>query len=295
MTKTCLSPMLHSLSLSSAKGRQSEDTLISRLLVSAAALSLRKRNMKGRRRRRDRASCFLSASRGNTVSEVVWERQSQQLGAQRDTEGLLGRMQAKGIVGNYTGLERASNAFIQRDIFIKKRDCQTGTKRERERNLNWPFFPSSPGLDFTETFFLFLCVAFASWHVCEQLSVLIERDNIKGKHWRFRLSEVQLLKFSGPRYDYIFLFRCKRDVDMLVEYTGVFLDISLSIRKQKHFVLWYITGDSRPSLKSELESCRNTREVVDGSLRCVITRELSSTIRLLDFCETCQVSIMRET
>lgn len=41
---------------------------------------------------------------------------------------LAGRRQ-KGIVGNYTGLERASNALIQRDIFIKKEDCWT--KRAR--------------------------------------------------------------------------------------------------------------------------------------------------------------------
>lgn len=60
----------------------------------------------------------------------MWERQSQQLGAQQGAEGLLGRMQAKGIVGNYTGLEQASNALIQRDIFIKKQGCWTGTKRE---------------------------------------------------------------------------------------------------------------------------------------------------------------------
>lgn len=84
------------------------------------------------------ASCFLSAGRGNTAWAGLWERQSQQLGAQQGAEGLLGRMQAKGIVGNYTGLEQASNALIQRDIFIKKQGCWTTTKRER--NLSRPFF-----------------------------------------------------------------------------------------------------------------------------------------------------------
>lgn len=91
----------------------------------------------------------------------MWERQSQELGAQRGAEGLLGRMQAKGIVGNYTGLERASNALIQRDIFIKKQGCWTGTKRESEGEKPQPtLFSRSPGLDLAETFFLLLCVAF---------------------------------------------------------------------------------------------------------------------------------------
>ncbi|CAB1448154.1 unnamed protein product [Pleuronectes platessa] len=61
-----------------------------------------------------------SRGRGNRARAGVWERQSQQRGAQQGAEGLVGRMQAKGIVGNYTGLERASNTLIQRDIFIKK-------------------------------------------------------------------------------------------------------------------------------------------------------------------------------
>lgn len=83
--------------------------------------------------REDRTSCLLAASGGNAVWAGVWERQSQQQEAQQGAEGLLGRMQAKGIVGNYTGLERASNALIQQDIFIKKRGCWTGTKRASER------------------------------------------------------------------------------------------------------------------------------------------------------------------
>lgn len=107
----------------------------------------------------------------------MWERQSQKLGAQRGAEGLLGRMQAKGIVGNYTGLERASNALIQRDIFIKKQGCWTGTKRESDRETSVdPFFSSSSGLDLTETFFFLLCVAFASWHLFEQLFVHRESE-----------------------------------------------------------------------------------------------------------------------
>lgn len=61
-----------------------------------------------------------------------WELQSQQRGAQQGAKGLLGRMQAKGIVGNYTGLLWASNALIQWDIFIKKRGRRMTTKRESE-------------------------------------------------------------------------------------------------------------------------------------------------------------------
>lgn len=109
--------------------------------VSAAALALMKREMKGRREGETEClACFLSTSRGNTAWAGVWERQSQQLGAQQGAEGLLGRMEAKGIVGNYTGLERASNALIQQDIFIKKQGCRTGTKREREKPQPTPFF-----------------------------------------------------------------------------------------------------------------------------------------------------------
>lgn len=98
-------------------------------------------------------------------------------------------MQAKGIVGNYTGLERASNALIQRDIFIKKQGYWRGTKRESERETSAdPFFFSSPGLDLAETFLL-LCVAFASWHLFEQLSVHTEREGEKKKHdeWKVLL------------------------------------------------------------------------------------------------------------
>lgn len=36
----------------------------------------------------------------------VWERQAQQSGLSRTAQGLLGRTQAKGIMGNYTGLEQ---------------------------------------------------------------------------------------------------------------------------------------------------------------------------------------------
>lgn len=109
----------------------------------------------------------------------MWERQSQQPGAQRGAEGLLGRMQAKGIVGNYTGLQRASNALIQRDIFIKKQRCRTAAKREREREEPQPvfFLSSSPGLDLAETFFLRFCVAFASWYLFEQHYPCTRKDD----------------------------------------------------------------------------------------------------------------------
>lgn len=113
-------------------------------------------------------SCFLSASRGNAAGAGVWERQGQQLGAQRGAGGLFGRMQAKGIVGNYTGLERASNALIKQDVLIKKQGCWTGTKREREKPQPTPTPPhSAPGLDLAETFFLLLCVVFSIRHLLE--------------------------------------------------------------------------------------------------------------------------------
>lgn len=55
----------------------SEDTLISRLLVSAAALALMKTEMKRRREgKTERLACFLSVSRGNTAWAGVWERQA---------------------------------------------------------------------------------------------------------------------------------------------------------------------------------------------------------------------------
>lgn len=85
----------------------------------------------------------------------MWECQSQQQEAQRGTEGLLGRMQAKGIVGNYTGLERASNALIQQDIFIKKQGCWTATKRASEREKPQPTLGSS-GLGCAPSFLLFV-------------------------------------------------------------------------------------------------------------------------------------------
>lgn len=68
----------------------------------------------------------------------VWERQSRQLGARQDADRLLGRMQAKGIVGNYTGLKLGSNALIQQDIFIKEQGWWMGTTREKETSAN-PF------------------------------------------------------------------------------------------------------------------------------------------------------------
>lgn len=83
--------------------------------------------------REDGRPCLVSAGAGTVVWAGVWECQSQQQEAQQGAQGLLGRMQAKGIVGNYTGLERASNALIQRDIFIKKRGCWTGTTRASGR------------------------------------------------------------------------------------------------------------------------------------------------------------------
>lgn len=142
--------------------------------------------------RRDRASCSRSAREtGNAAQTRVWECQSQQRGAQWGAQGLLGRMHAKGIVGNYTGLEWASNTLIQQDSFIKKQGCWTGTQRAREINLSRPFFPSSPGLDLTQTF-LFLCSAFAGWHLFERLSVHTERE--EKKH------EEVLLFFSNKRF-----------------------------------------------------------------------------------------------
>lgn len=68
----------------------------------------------------------------------VWERQSRQQWARQDADRLLGRMQAKGIVGNYTGLKLGSNALIQQDIFIKKQDWWMGTTREKETSAH-PF------------------------------------------------------------------------------------------------------------------------------------------------------------
>lgn len=108
--------------------------------------------------REDGTSCPLSSGGGKAVWAGVWEYQSQQQEAQQGAEGLLGRMQAKGIVGNYTGLERASNALIQQDIFIKKQGCRTGTKRASERES-----PAAPGLLRISlcTELSALCVAFA--------------------------------------------------------------------------------------------------------------------------------------
>lgn len=91
--------------------------------------------------REDGTSCLHSTGGGNAVWAGVWECQSQQQEPPQGAEGLLGRMQAKGIVGNYTGLERASNALIQQDIFIKKRLLDSHKESEWERN---PCRPSTP-------------------------------------------------------------------------------------------------------------------------------------------------------
>lgn len=120
--------------------------------------------------REDRKSCLLSNGGGNAVWAGLWECQSQQQEAQQGAEGLLGRMQAKGIVGNYTGLERASNALIQQDIFIKKQGCWTGTKRASERET-----PADPRLlrirlcaEISALCVAFCKVALLFWAVCMQ-------------------------------------------------------------------------------------------------------------------------------
>lgn len=58
----------------------------------------------------------------------MWEYQSQQQEAQQGGKGLLGRMQAKGIVGNYTGLEQASNALIPAGHFHQETGLLDGHK-----------------------------------------------------------------------------------------------------------------------------------------------------------------------
>ena len=104
------------------------------------------KKMKGRREGETGRLVPAPPERGNAARTRVWECQSRQWGAQWGAEGLLGRMHAKGIVGNYTGLERASNALIQQDSFIKKQGCWTGTQRAREINLSRPFFSQLPGI-----------------------------------------------------------------------------------------------------------------------------------------------------
>lgn len=103
----------------------------------------------------------------------MWEHHSQQQEAQQGGKGLLGRMQAKGIVGNYTGLEQASNALIQQDIFIKKRGCWMGTKRASERET-----PADPRLLWIRLCaeISALCVAFAKWRFFSELPACREGE-----------------------------------------------------------------------------------------------------------------------
>lgn len=66
---------------------------------------------------------------------------------------------------------------------------------QRERGTSVDPFSISPGSDLAETFFLLLCVAFANWHLFEQLCVHTEGE---GETIKRRRRAARMLTGGSP-------------------------------------------------------------------------------------------------